>query len=116
MGASMGEPAFNQGNIFAALPADRGAEHFDTLVKLGDGRVERIVSFGQCSPEGFWYDQDHHEWVIVLRGRGTLQIEGRHQPIDLGPGDYIELPARTRHRVAWTTAEEPTIWLAVHHG
>ena len=39
-------------------------------------RIERIVSFGHSSPEGFWYDQDQHEWVLPLKGAARLSIEG----------------------------------------
>ncbi len=113
--STMDETHPSRGNILDCLPADRTAEHFDTLVQLGDGRVERIVSFGQSSPEGFWYDQDHNEWVLVLRGHAKLEIEGFPEPIELNPGDYINLAAHTRHRIAWTTPEEPTIWLAIHY-
>jgi len=102
-------------NIFAELPTDRSAEHFDALLQLGHGKVERIVSFGQCSPEGFWYEQDHDEWVLLFRGHAKLDIEDYPGPMELRPGDYVNLTARTRHRVAWTTQEEPTIWLAIHY-
>ena len=111
----MNEILRSRGNILASLPADLHTEHFDTLVRLDNGRVERIVSFGQCSPDGFWYDQDHSEWVLVVSGRAKLQVEGEAEPIALGPGDYINLAAHTRHRVAWTSPEEPTIWLAIHY-
>ncbi len=113
--STMDETHPGRGNILDRLPADRSAEHFDTLVQLDDGQVERIVSFGQSSPEGFWYDQDHHEWVLVLRGHAKLEIAGFPELIELNPGDYISLAAHTRHRIAWTTPEEPTIWLAIHY-
>ena len=32
----------------------------------------------------------------------------------MGPGDWVWLPARCRHRVAWTDPDAPTVWLAVH--
>ena len=65
------------------------------------------------SPEGFWYDQDEHEWVMVLQGSARLQLEDR--TLELGPGDYINLPAHTKHRVQWTTTDQPTIWLAISY-
>ena len=102
-------------NLFENLPADHGAEHFDTLVKMDGGKVERIVTFGQCSPKGFWYDQDHDEWVLVLRGHAKLEIEGVPEPVELKPGDYVNLSTHTRHRVIWTAPDEPTIWLAIHY-
>jgi cupin 2 domain-containing protein len=111
----MNEPHLDRGNIFEHLPADRSAEHFDTVVRLDGGKVERIVTFGQSSPEGFWYDQDQDEWVLVLRGHAKLEIEGSPEPVELKPGDYVNLTAHTRHRVAWTTRDEPTVWLAIHY-
>lgn len=39
-------------------------------------RIEQIISFGHSSPEGFWYDQDQHEWVLALKGAARLSIEG----------------------------------------
>jgi cupin 2 domain-containing protein len=32
----------------------------------------------------------------------------------MGPGDWLEIPARCRHRVAWTDPNQETVWLAVH--
>jgi len=104
-----------RGNIFHRLAASRDSERFEILTRLGDGRVERIVSLGQCSPPDSWYDQDHSEWVLVLSGRARLEVHGLRKPIELGPGDYIDLPAHTRHRVGWTTPDEPTVWLAIHY-
>ncbi len=111
----MGEIRLNRGNIFTRLPADRSTEHFDALAQLDKGHVERIVSVGHCSPEGFWYDQDHSEWVLLLRGHAKIQVEGVQDLVELTPGDYVSLAAHTRHRVAWTSLEEPTIWLAIHY-
>jgi len=102
-------------NLFADLPAKADEEVLDDLLKRPGVRIERIVSTGQASPPGFWYDQDWDEWVVVLAGSAGLAIEG-HAEITLGPGDTVNLPAHTRHRVAWTDADEPTVWLAVHIG
>jgi cupin 2 domain-containing protein len=112
---SVEESALKRGNIFASLPVDRDAEHIDALLEGGEGRVERIVSFGQASPDGFWYDQEQSEWVLVLRGGAKLEVEGLPGLIELTPGDYLNLSAHTRHRVAWTTPEEATIWLAIYY-
>jgi len=85
----------------------------ETLIQSDGVRVERIVSHGHASPEGFRYDQDEHEWVVVLQGAARLQLEDK--TIELGPGDYINLPAHTKHRVEWTTLDQPTIWLAIFY-
>lgn len=78
-------------------------------------RIERIVSTGHPSPEGFWYDQDEHEWVVVLMGRAKLIFEGNSEPVEMGPGDYMNIPAHRKHRVEWTSPDEPTVWLAVFY-
>lgn len=77
-------------------------------------RIERIISHGHASPEGFWYDQPLNEWVILLKGVARLQFEDGM--VEMKPGDYVNIPAHKNHRVDWTTPEELTIWLAVHYG
>ena len=105
----------NHGNLLAEIPAILAEEELRTLLATPELRIERIVSTGQASPSGFWYDQDWAEWVLVLAGQAGLLIEGEAAPRVLGPGDYVHLPAHCRHRVEWTSAEMPTVWLAVHH-
>ena len=102
-------------NLFAALPSDRREETITALLSTPNLRIERIVSSGQASPPDFWYDQDWPEWVILLSGSAMLVFEGETAPRPLRPGDYLHIPAHTRHRVEWTHASEPTIWLAVHY-
>ena len=84
-----------------------------TLVAGSSVRLERIVSFGQASPEGFWYDQTEAEWVAVLTGRARIRVAGQTSDITLGPGDAVLLPAHCRHRVEWTDPDQPTVWLAL---
>jgi cupin 2 domain-containing protein len=102
-------------NIFEGIAAGPEGERFDELLSRPGLRIERIVSSGQASPPGFWYDQAQDEWVIVLRGAAGLVVEGEAER-RLGPGDFVFLPARCRHRVAWTAEGETTVWLAVHIG
>ena len=101
-------------NIFDDIDRAEG-ERFDDLLARPGLRIERIVSFGQASPPGFWYDQPQDEWVLVLRGRAGLLVEGEAERT-LEAGAFAFLPARRRHRVAWTANDEPTVWLAVHIG
>ena len=103
-------------NLFADLPRSTGKnEHFSNLLKHPDLRIERIVSTGQSSPEGFWYDQPEGEWVVVLQGQATLRFEDTPEPVRLTPGDFIDIAPHRRHRVEWTDPEQPTVWLAVHY-
>ena len=101
-------------NLFDDLPTDLSAEHFETLEGNDHVRIERIVSHGQQSPADFWYDQSSNEWIVILQGQAGLQFEGENDILEMGPGDYVNIPAHKRHRVAWTAANETTIWLAVH--
>jgi mannose-6-phosphate isomerase-like protein (cupin superfamily) len=73
------------------------------------------VSLGQATPPGVWLDQNEAEWAILLRGAAKLSFEGENAARDLKPGDYVNIPAHCRHRVEWTTPDEPTIWLALHY-
>ncbi|HKL48473.1 MAG TPA: cupin domain-containing protein [Desulfuromonadales bacterium] len=98
-------------NLFADLDAGLTEEEVLPLFASGSVRIERIVSTGQASAPGFWYDQPEHEWVAVLRGRGVLEYENGDR-IVLAPGDHLHIPPRTRHRVRETSAAEPTVWLA----
>ena len=102
-------------NIFAGIPEHLPQEMSGVLARQENVSIERIVSRGHCSPEGFWYDQDSTEWVLVLSGKAALLFEGENQARILNSGDYILIPAHTRHRVAWTAENEDTVWLAVHY-
>jgi len=101
-------------NIFAALPDNLEAEVFEKLIDSENVTIERIISKGHTSPETGWYDQETSEWVIVLKGEAKLAFEGRPE-VHLKEGDHINIPAHARHRVAWTTPERETVWLAVHY-
>lgn len=101
------------GNIFAAPPA-ADVEHFETLLSRPGLRIERIVSNGQASPPGFWHEQADAEWVLLVSGDALLRFEDETDARRLRPGDWLLIEARRRHRVDWTSAEMPTIWLAVH--
>jgi len=103
-------------NLFSDIPGDLPDELLETLLDADSVRIERIVSHGHASPKGFWYDQEQHEWVVVLRGAARLRFEADESSVDMKPGDSINIPAHKRHRVEWTTPDEPTVWLAVHHG
>jgi len=101
-------------NLYADIPESLDNELLDTLVTSDDLRIERIVSRGQSSPAQGWYDQDHDEWVVVLRGSAVIAYPDGHE-VSLGEGDYLRLPANCKHRVRWTDPDRATIWLAVHY-
>jgi cupin 2 domain-containing protein len=103
-----------RGNLLAALPERKAEEQIDLLVEGAGVRIERIVSTGQASPAGFWYDQPDDEFVVLLTGAARLRFEEGDVTVDIKPGDWVEIPAHVRHRVEATRAEPATVWLAVH--
>ena len=102
-------------NLFAELPDSMPDELIEVMAENKSVRIERIVSTGHRSPDDFWYDQNEHEWIVLLKGEARLLFEGAEQPLMMKPGDFVNIPAHRRHRVEWTTREEPTIWLAVFY-
>jgi cupin 2 domain-containing protein len=100
-------------NLFNDLPSNLPDELFTILLEADDLRIERIVSHGHASATDFWYDQPQHEWVVVLKGSARLRFED--ETLEMKPGDFVNIPAHKKHRVEWTTTDEPTIWLAVHY-
>jgi cupin 2 domain-containing protein len=100
-------------NVLTSIPHGL-PEELSTVLQQGHGvRIERIVSTGHRSPEGYWYDQPEHEWVMVLTGAARIEFDDR--VIEMQSGASINIPAHTRHRVEWTTPDEPTVWLAVFY-
>jgi cupin 2 domain-containing protein len=103
------------GNLTADIAANLKSEQITPLVTTPGLRIERIVSHAHASPPGFWYDQDWAEWVLVVSGEAGLRIDGEAETRRLRSGDHVLIPPHVRHRVEWTAAAEPTVWLAVHY-
>ncbi|MDF1738691.1 MAG: cupin domain-containing protein [Verrucomicrobiales bacterium] len=103
------------GNLFESIPDTLNEELVEVLASgKGNFKIERIVSRGHQSPADFWYDEDSSEWVIVIKGAAQLVFEDSESPLDMKPGDWVEIPAHRRHRVAGTSPDEDTVWLAIH--
>jgi cupin 2 domain-containing protein len=101
------------GNVFLGIPEHLPEELITSLLSGQHIRVDRIVSHGHSSPADFWYDQDQHEWVMVLRGAARLQFQDHL--LEMKPGDFVHIPAHQKHRVDWTSPDEQTVWLAVFY-
>jgi cupin 2 domain-containing protein len=101
-------------NLFCEVPTALPDELIQTVLTAASVRIERIVSHGHTSSPGFWYDQEQHEWVLLVKGAAKLRFE--NELVEMKPGDFMNIPAHCKHRVEWTTPDEPTIWLAVHYG
>lgn len=101
-------------NIFENIPADMPEEIFEILLESKQLTIERIVSCGHVSPETGWYDQDRHEWVILLEGSATIEyMDG--SSVSLLQGDYLNIPRHVKHRVTQTSIDPKAVWLAVHY-
>ena len=88
------------------------AETFTDLLPDRGVKIERIVSSGQTTPAGEWYDQDRDEWVVLIQGAAVLEYEDG-ETLRLGAGDHVLIPAHRRHRVNYTSRTPPCIWIAV---
>lgn len=97
-------------NLPSKLPT---TELFETLLTQENVVIERIVSQGQTTPSGKWYDQDKNEWVILLQGKAELSYADNSR-IKLTQGDYLYIPAHQKHRVEYTSINPVCIWLAIH--
>jgi cupin 2 domain-containing protein len=100
-------------NLFTSLPNKLPNELTELLVQAQHLRMERIISQGHASPDGFWYDQDQHEFALLIQGAARLRFED--ETIAMTAGDWINIPAHRKHRVDWTTPHEKSIWLAVFY-
>lgn len=102
-------------NIFENIPKALPDEQIEQISGNGNVKIERIISRGHSTPEGYWYDQDQNEYVILLKGEAKIDIKNQEETITLKPGDYLDIPAHVKHRVTLTSPREDTIWLTVFY-
>jgi len=100
-------------NIYELSQEVSQSEKFEQIISGKNIQIERIISTGQTTTSGQWYDQTTDEWVILLQGEAELAYADDSR-IKLKAGDYLLIPAHTKHRVEYTSIEPPCIWLAVH--
>ena len=100
--------AIERGRLLDSSAAPATGERVQAVAGLGAVRVEQILSGDLVAPAD--YCQDHDEWVVLLAGAARLEVAG--EPLDMGRGDWVLLPAGTPHRLVRT--EPGTNWLAVH--
>lgn len=84
-------------------------EVITTLLENEKIRIETIVSYGNASPEGFWYCQNEDEWVMLTNGKAQIQFEDEF--VDLCKDDHMLIPAYKKHRVSYTSDDAE--WLCV---
>ena len=99
--------SFVRGRLAPADAAPGHGEQVQRLADLGSVAVDQILSGRLDGPVDYCENED--EWVVVLHGAATLSVDGEH--MELGPGDWVLLPARTPHRLVET--HPGTSWLTV---
>ena len=104
----------NKSSIFNKIPKQLPQELFEEMLSNDSIKIERIISKGHVTPKGEWYNQANNEWVIVLQGEAILSFEDSDD-VRLESGDYINIPAHTKHKVSWTIPNQETIWLAIFY-
>lgn len=98
-------------NLYANAAPPQEGERFEALLSHKGLVVERIVSSSKIASQEYVQEQD--EWVVLLQGEATLDVDG--QTVQLRSGDYLFLPSRTPHTVQ--RVSDGALWLAVHlHG
>lgn len=100
-------------NIFEQIIVDKNEEKIFEIFKNETIKVEKIVSNGQKSPKIFWYEQEKSEFILLLEGFAILEFENR--VVELKKGDCLNIEAMEKHKVKFTSLDEPTIWFAVFY-
>lgn len=100
-------------NLFTLPPATIDEEIYEALIPDRGVLIERIISAGQVSPPGFWFEQNRDEWVVLLQGQAIIAWGDGYSRV-METGDWLLIPAGERHRIEWTSQDPPCIWLAVH--
>ncbi len=101
------------GNFFNSINLKSNKEQFTELIKGRSFTAEKIVSNGFKSPDNKWMSEDNDEWVMLLKGRAKLEFE-EGVVINLKAGDYLLIPAHTKHRVIYTSKKPFCYWLAIY--
>lgn len=101
-------------NIFdLSSTQDFSKEIFDILFQNEKVKIERIISTGQITPEGTWYDSAQNEWIVLLQGEAELTFKDGEMK-KLQEGTVLLISAHRKHRVTYTSSNPQCIWLAVH--
>lgn len=89
-------------------------EYFQTIIKRENIRIERIVSAGHKSPDGYWYNQEENEAVLLIKGEAIVEFEVGKE-VFLKAGSFLDIPKKVKHRVKETSLTEESIWLAIFY-
>jgi len=99
--------SFTRGRLHDPDTAPGTGEEIHRLAELGHVVVDQILSGRLDGPVDYLQDVD--EWVVVLDGGATLDVD--EERLSLEPGDWVLIPARTPHHLVETAPG--TNWLTV---
>lgn len=94
-------------NLYEIAEPSENGESFFTLHQTSNLKIEAIRS--RLFMPGEEYDQEEDEWVLLVRGKAALEVEGDERL--LREGDSLFLPRHTLHRVLSTS--DDALWIAV---
>jgi cupin 2 domain-containing protein len=100
-------------NFFDSINLKTNKEQLSELIKGRSFTAEKIVSNGFTSPGNKWMSGVNDEWVILLKGSAKLEFECG-DVLNLKAGDFLLIPANTKHRVIYTSKKPFCYWLAIH--
>jgi cupin 2 domain-containing protein len=103
----------SEANLLSSPCPPHGEERIEELLLGGGFRLERIHSCAARSPDGFWYEQAEHEWVLLLQGSARLRFDDGEADCGLSRGDSLLIRAGRRHRIEATDPAPGTVWLAL---
>lgn len=99
-------------NLFNINDLNNSEEQSEYIIHNENFALERIVSFGHPSPDGYWYDQPHTEWVALLKGEATIEYQDESIKTMMA-GEHVIIPEGLRHRVK--SVSEDAVWIAIHY-
>jgi cupin 2 domain-containing protein len=85
---------FTRGRLTNGDPSAPG-ESVVEIARVGGARVEHIFTGALSTPVDYLADED--EWLVLVAGGATLDIDGER--VALGPGDWLFVPALVPHRL-----------------
>ncbi len=103
-------------NIFDFFNINFDTEKDENIYNIFESKnikIERIVSWGQSTPNDFWYNQPHDEWILLLNGEACIAYDD-NRTFNIRHGDYMLIPAFQKHKVTHTSSEPKCVWLAIH--
>ncbi|HLU42953.1 MAG TPA: phosphomannose isomerase type II C-terminal cupin domain [Microthrixaceae bacterium] len=100
-------------NVAMLERSDRPWGSYTVLSDEADHKVKRIVVHPGRRLSYQRHSQRSEHWFIVS-GSGNFVLDDATKPV--GPGDAVDIPRGSAHRIENTHASEPLVFIEVQHG